>query len=333
MLGGGVLRRDHGDVTFVHAEHDDGHPAAGVPAAGARPHACTARPRWSPGRPTAHGGRRTPRSAPTPPGWPTPCATTWASPATSGSATLMWNNAEHLVAYLAVPEHGRGAAHPQPAAVPGAVDLHRQPRRGPGDHRRLDADPVAGRGAAAADARCATSSWSAAATRPRWRRRRPGRRCTAGTTCSRGKPDRYDWPEIDERDAAALCYTSGTTGNPKGVAYSHRSIYLHSMQVCSAEAFGLGAGAARCSPSCRCSTRWPGACRTRRSCPGPSLIMPDRFLQAAPLADHDRRGAPDARRRGADHLDRPARAPRRQPDRHRRRWGRSSSAARPARPR
>ena len=37
----------------------------------------------------------------------------------------------------------------------------------------------------------------------------------------------FDYPEIDERQAAALCYTSGTTGNPKGVLYSHRSISLH----------------------------------------------------------------------------------------------------------
>ncbi len=34
----------------------------------------------------------------------------------------------------------------------------------------------------------------------------------------------FDWPELDERDAAIMCYTSGTTGNPKGVVYSHRSI-------------------------------------------------------------------------------------------------------------
>src|SRR3954453_5668240 len=38
----------------------------------------------------------------------------------------------------------------------------------------------------------------------------------------------YDWPDVDERSAAAMCYTSGTTGNPKGVAYSHRSMWLHS---------------------------------------------------------------------------------------------------------
>ena len=39
--------------------------------------------------------------------------------------------------------------------------------------------------------------------------------------------EEYDWPEFDEREAAALCYTSGTTGDPKGVLYSHRSTLLH----------------------------------------------------------------------------------------------------------
>jgi len=46
--------------------------------------------------------------------------------------------------------------------------------------------------------------------------------------------------QIDENDPAGMCYTSGTTGNPKGVIYSHRTIYLHSMGICLADALGLG---------------------------------------------------------------------------------------------
>ena len=48
-----------------------------------------------------------------------------------------------------------------------------------------------------------------------------------------------DWPELDERSAAAMCYTSGTTGNPKGVVYSHRSMWLHTMAETSAASLGM----------------------------------------------------------------------------------------------
>src|SRR5436190_8230512 len=93
----------------------------------------------------------------------------------------------------------------------------------------------------------------------------------------------FDYPELDERAAAGLCYTSGTTGNPKGVLYSHRSTILH--------AYGHG------SPDAL------GMCFTDRVLPivpmfhvnawgiphtagltGASLVMPDRFLQGEPLA-------------------------------------------------
>lgn len=47
------------------------------------------------------------------------------------------------------------------------------------------------------------------------------------------------WPELDDRSAATLCYTSGTTGNPRGVAYSHRSTYVHALAQCAANAFAL----------------------------------------------------------------------------------------------
>jgi fatty-acyl-CoA synthase len=46
--------------------------------------------------------------------------------------------------------------------------------------------------------------------------------------------------EIDEREAASLCYTSGTTGRPKGVLYSHRSTVLHTLMILGADAFGIG---------------------------------------------------------------------------------------------
>ncbi|MFJ7958865.1 long-chain fatty acid--CoA ligase [Streptomyces sp. NPDC096319] len=52
----------------------------------------------------------------------------------------------------------------------------------------------------------------------------------------------YDWPDLDERDAAALCYTTGTTGNPKGVAYSHRSITLHTLGVSAGAGFAMHDG-------------------------------------------------------------------------------------------
>ncbi|MFC0389046.1 long-chain fatty acid--CoA ligase [Muricoccus vinaceus] len=55
-------------------------------------------------------------------------------------------------------------------------------------------------------------------------------------------PDGFDWPELDENTACALCYTSGTTGEPKGVLYSHRSAVLHAMAVCSPDVFSLSAG-------------------------------------------------------------------------------------------
>ncbi len=53
------------------------------------------------------------------------------------------------------------------------------------------------------------------------------------------KPGTLKWPDFDERTASSLCYTSGTTGNPKGVLYSHRSTLIHSMMMCSGPVLAL----------------------------------------------------------------------------------------------
>ncbi|WP_295801696.1 long-chain-fatty-acid--CoA ligase [uncultured Microbulbifer sp.] len=54
-----------------------------------------------------------------------------------------------------------------------------------------------------------------------------------------GEPSGFSWPELNEQSAAALCYTSGTTGNPKGVLYSHRAMTLHTYGVLMPNAFSL----------------------------------------------------------------------------------------------
>ncbi len=55
------------------------------------------------------------------------------------------------------------------------------------------------------------------------------------------KPGTYEWPEFDERTASSLCYTSGTTGNPKGVLYHHRSTILHAYAAALPDTLGLSA--------------------------------------------------------------------------------------------
>jgi fatty-acyl-CoA synthase len=93
----------------------------------------------------------------------------------------------------------------------------------------------------------------------------------------------FDYPELNERQAAALCYTSGTTGNPKGVLYSHRSISLHSTGTLMKDSTGLSA-------SDRVLAVVPMFHANAWGLPhgaalaGADLILPDRFLGAEPLA-------------------------------------------------
>ena len=56
-----------------------------------------------------------------------------------------------------------------------------------------------------------------------------------------GRPTTYDWPQIDECSPLGLCYTSGTTGHPKGVEYEHRSQYLHTLTQCLTDSMALSA--------------------------------------------------------------------------------------------
>jgi fatty-acyl-CoA synthase len=96
-------------------------------------------------------------------------------------------------------------------------------------------------------------------------------------------PGPFDYPEVEERQAAALCYTSGTTGNPKGVLYSHRSISLHSTGTLMVDSTGL-------SHADRVLAVVPMFHANAWGLPygavlaGADLILPDRFLAAEPLA-------------------------------------------------
>lgn len=97
-------------------------------------------------------------------------------------------------------------------------------------------------------------------------------------------PDTFEFPVVDERSAAAMCYTSGTTGDPKGVVYSHRSNWLHSMQATTPSAMGLRIDDTVLGivPMFHANA-WglPYAALMT----GANVLMPDRFLQPGPLLE------------------------------------------------
>ena len=92
----------------------------------------------------------------------------------------------------------------------------------------------------------------------------------------------FAWPELDERTAAAMCYTSGTTGNPKGVVYSHRSTFLHSLSACSGTAFAL-TERDRVLPIVPMFHANAWGLPYAGWMAGADFVMPARFLQAAPI--------------------------------------------------
>jgi fatty-acyl-CoA synthase len=200
-------------------------------------------------------------------------------------ATLLWNNAEHLEAYLAVPSMG-AVLHTlnlrlDPAQI-GYIANHAgdyviitEPTLAPLLAKVLPhletvrhivvTGPATGAGAAPADALVGA-----------------GHEVHFYEELLAEAPESFSWPDLDERSAAAMCYTSGTTGMPKGVAYSHRSTYLHSMGVCLGNVFGLS-DQDRVLPVVPMfhANAWGLAYASVLA--GADLIMPDRFLQPEPL--------------------------------------------------
>ncbi|MGI5251435.1 long-chain fatty acid--CoA ligase [Actinacidiphila glaucinigra] len=196
-------------------------------------------------------------------------------------ATLMWNNAEHVEAYFAIPSMG---------AVLHTLNL------------RLPADQLVFIANHAADRVILVNGTLIPLLAPLLQAMEsvehivvvgpgdtsPLEGCRpalhAYESLIEGRPDRYDWPELDERSAAAMCYTSGTTGDPKGVLFSHRSIYLHSLQVNMAESMGLTDSDTTLVvvPQFHVNA-WGLPHATFMT--GINMLMPDRFLQPGPLAE------------------------------------------------
>ncbi|MDX2709232.1 long-chain fatty acid--CoA ligase [Streptomyces sp. PA03-6a] len=196
-------------------------------------------------------------------------------------ATLMWNNAEHVEAYFAIPSMG--------------AILHTLNLRLPAEQLVFIANHAADRVVLvngtlipllAPLLPAMESVEHVVVVGPGDTSPLEGCRPALHTYESliEGRPDRYDWPELDERSAAAMCYTSGTTGDPKGVLFSHRSIYLHSLQVNMAESMGLTDADTTLVvvPQFHVNA-WGLPHATFMT--GINMLMPDRFLQPGPLAE------------------------------------------------
>jgi len=196
--------------------------------------------------------------------------------------TFMWNNAEHLEAYLAVPSMG-AVLHTlnirlAPAEV-GYVATHAE------DYVVIVDASLLSRFAEilphAPTVKHVIVSVAPPAATPR-ADELPGVSVHSYEELLAAEPDSFDWPVVDEFSAAAMCYTSGTTGNPKGVVYSHRSSYLHSLGACLGNAFALSERD-RVLPVVPMfhANAWGLAYAGLLS--GAALILPDRYLQPATL--------------------------------------------------
>ena len=94
----------------------------------------------------------------------------------------------------------------------------------------------------------------------------------------------FEWLDVDENQACAMCYTSGTTGDPKGVLYSHRSTYLHALTTMSPNAANISSSDRVISISPMFHVMawgFPFICLLA----GVDIVMPSRHLQSAVLID------------------------------------------------
>ena len=196
--------------------------------------------------------------------------------------TFMWNNAEHLEAYLAVPSMG-AVLHTlnirlAPAEVAYIV-THAEDRA-----VIVDASLVS-RLAEILPHAPTVKHVIVSGAQPG---QTPGAQELAGVSVHSyeellaAEPDSFDWPALEETSAAAMCYTSGTTGYPKGVVYSHRSSYLHSMGACLGNTFALSERD-RVLPVVPMfhANAWGLPYASLMS--GAALIMPDQYMQPAVL--------------------------------------------------
>jgi fatty-acyl-CoA synthase len=200
-------------------------------------------------------------------------------------ATLMWNNAEHLEAYLAIPSMG---------AVLHTLNLRLDPETigyiatHAGDYIVIVDSSLVPLLAQvlphAAPIRHVLVTGSSGDTDPTALASLagPGREVHFYQELLGAQPASFDWPDVDERSAAAMCYTSGTTGRPKGVVYSHRSMHLHSMAVNTGTIFGMSERD-RVLPVVPMFHANAWGLPYAAVMAGASLIMPDRFLQPEPL--------------------------------------------------
>jgi len=200
-------------------------------------------------------------------------------------ATLLWNNAEHLEAYLAIPSMG---------AVLHTLNLRLDPgqlayiaNHAADDVVICDSTlvPLLARVLPQAETvrHVIVTGPRAALADHAETLARPGVTVHSYEELLAASGETFDWPDLDELSAAAMCYTSGTTGMPKGVVYSHRSAYLHSMGVCMGNSLCLSEND-RVLPVVPMfhANAWGLPYAAVMS--GADLIMPDRFLQPEPLA-------------------------------------------------